>query len=110
MLSIVVMADIGMSTPKQISKCMVSYAKHHPGLDFTTFVIPQVPGSLGRSKPVHGVLESLVKTKKYAVPLFILHPWFSTGMFAAYLGTGRFNPQHYAQNTYEPATVVQGTE
>jgi hypothetical protein len=104
------LADVGMTTPKQISKCFVAYAKHHPELDFTSYVIPQIPGSMKRSTPVHGVLESLVKTKKYAVPLFILHPWFSTGMFAAYLGTGRFNPQHYAQSTYEPATVVQGTE
>jgi hypothetical protein len=106
------LADVGMTTPKQITKCLVRYAKRHPELDFTTFVIPQVPGATARSTPVHGVLESLVKTKKYAVPLFVFHPWFSTGMFAAYLGTGRFNPQHYAFNTYEPAAtpMPMGTE
>ena len=105
-----VLADAGMTTPKQITRCLVHYAKKHPELEFTTFVIPQVPGTAARSKPVHGVLESLVKTKKYAVPLFIFHPWFSTGMFAAYLGTGRFNPNHYAFNTYEPNAEPQGTE
>jgi hypothetical protein len=56
------------------ARSLTKYAKLHPGLTFSTFVIPQVPGSIPQSKPTDGVLESLVKSKKYAAPLLLLSP------------------------------------
>jgi hypothetical protein len=95
-------ADAGMTTPKQIARRLVECSAHHPELRFTAFVIPQVAGSLGRSKTTRGVFESVVRTKKYAAPLFFLHPFFAAGMLAGYLAGGRFNPDHYADGYYDP--------
>jgi len=96
------LADAGMTTPKQIARRLVEYSTRHPELRFTAFVIPQVPGELGRSKVTRGIFESLVRTKKYAAPLFFLHPVFAGGMLAGYLAGGRFNPDHYADGYYDP--------
>jgi len=95
-------ADTGFTTPKEIAKLLVRYGHEHPDLRFSAFVIPQVPGKLGRSTPTRGVLESLVKTKKYALPLVCLHPWVAGTMGLAYLAAGRFNPSHYAETVYDP--------
>lgn len=91
------LADVALMTPKQAAKSMVTYSKRHPDLKFTTFVIPQVQGTIHRSDSVDGVLESLVKTKKYALPLVALHPVITGGLVVAYLGEGRFRPDKNAQ-------------
>lgn len=82
--------DLGITTPKQVARSLTKYAKRHPELDFSTFVIPQVPGTIHRSHPINGVVESLVKSKKYVVPLFVLSPQVTAGMIVAYLADGRF--------------------
>jgi len=51
-----VIGDLGITTPKQAAKSLVHFGKHHPEMQLTRFIIPQVPG-LKRSKPVHGVIE-----------------------------------------------------
>src|SRR6202140_182027 len=86
-----VIADIGTMTPKQAAKSLAHSAKRHPQMQLTTFIIPQVPG-LKRSKPVHGVLESLVLAKKYVTPVLIFHPFLVAGVEAAYWAGWRFNP------------------
>jgi hypothetical protein len=95
-------ADTGFTTPKQIARLMVRYGHQHPELRFSAFVIPQVKDKLAHSTPTRGVLESLVKTKKYAIPLFCFHPWVAGTMGVAYLAMGRFNPSHYAETVYDP--------
>jgi hypothetical protein len=82
-------ADLGLMTPKQVARSLVSYGKKHPELNMNAFVIPQVPGSIARSHPVDGVAESLVKSKKYLLPLVILAPEVTGGVAAAYLVDGR---------------------
>ncbi len=82
--------DLGITTPKQVARSLTKYAKRHPELDFSTYVIPQVPGTIRRSHPINGVVESLVKSKKYVVPLFVLSPQVTAGMIVAYLADGRF--------------------
>jgi hypothetical protein len=91
-----VIGDLGVTTPKQIAKVLAQYSHRHPELATASFVIPQVPGAIRRSKPVHGVLESIVAAKKYMTPLFLLHPYISGGVMAAYLGHGRFDPSRHA--------------
>jgi hypothetical protein len=90
-------SELDVSTPKHAAKTFVQYAKKHPELQMTAFVIPQVPGTIRRSKPVRGVLESVFKAKKYEVTLLALHPVVG-GAFAAgyYLGGGPFNPSKNA--------------
>jgi hypothetical protein len=84
-------ADAGLMTPKQVARSLTKYSKKHPDMDLRNFVIPQVPGSIARSTPVNGVVESLVKSKKYVLPLTLLHPAVTGTLIVAYLGDGRFH-------------------
>jgi hypothetical protein len=93
-----VVADVGITTPKQMAKTLIKYSAHHPQLEFSRFVIPQVPGSVTRSTPVHGVVESFLKSKKYIVPSAVVSPIFAGCVVAVYVGTGagRFDPSQRA--------------
>src|SRR5579871_2088696 len=92
-----VISELDVSTPKHAAKTMVQYAKKHPELHMTAFVIPQVPGAIRRSRPVRGALESVFKAKKYEVPLLALHPVVGGAFAAGYLlGGGPFNPSKNA--------------
>jgi hypothetical protein len=82
-------ADIGLTTPKQVARSLVKYGKNHPEVEMSAFVIPQVSGSMPRSHAVDGVAESLVKSKKYILPIAILSPAVAGGAVVAYLARGR---------------------
>jgi hypothetical protein len=86
-----VIADLGVTTPKQAAKSLVHTAKRRREMQLTTFIIPQVPGPK-RSKPVHGVLESLVLAKKYVTPVLLFHPVVVGTVEAAYWAGWRFDP------------------
>ncbi len=88
--------DLGVTTPKQIAKMMAKYSRHHPELESSDFLVPQVPGAVRRSKPVHGVLESVMAAKKYMVPLVVLNPYIGGGLLAEYFGHRRFDPARNA--------------
>jgi hypothetical protein len=98
-------ADLGLTTPKQIAKSLVSFAEARPELGLRAQVIAQVPGSRGDSRGTRGIMESLVKTKKYVVPLAIVQPWVPVGLAAGYLMTGRFNPDRLATSAGGPAEI-----
>jgi hypothetical protein len=90
-------ADMGITTPKQIAKLLVKFSTRHPELQPSSFVIPQVPGSVPRSTTVHGVVESLLKSKKYIVPVAAFEPVAAGAMAVAYIsGGGRFDPKKNA--------------
>ena len=95
-------ADAGMTTPQQIVKCLLSYAKHHPGFSLSSFFLPQVVGSRPPSRRVDGVSEGFVRSKKYILPLAAFHPWVACTITAVYLATGRFDVAHYATTMYLP--------
>lgn len=96
------LVDLGITTPKQVARSLTKYAKRNPELPFTVFVIPQVPGEIPRSHAVDGVVESLVKSKKYVVPLAALYPEFTAVLGVAYLTDGRFGPPKDAQEVMLP--------
>jgi hypothetical protein len=108
--------DAGIMTPKQAAKSLVSYSNHHRDLQFSSFVIPQVAGTMPRSTAVRGVLEALVKSKKYAVPLVsvaVLHPYFGGSLAFAWLDGSHFNPRKIAQTgntTSQPAVIAAELE
>src|SRR5579872_634626 len=85
-------ADLFVSTPKHAAKSLVRYGKKHPELELTRFVIPQVSGSVRRSRPVRGVLESVFRSKKYVVALAVIHPFVAGGLVSANLVGDRFHP------------------
>jgi hypothetical protein len=105
-------ADAGIMTPKQAARSLVSYSKRHRDLQFSVFVIPQVEGTVPRSRPVRGVLESLVKSKRYAVPLgslALLHPVVGGSLAFAWIEGGRFDPRRLAapsESSQEPAAIA----
>ena len=89
-----VVADVGITTPKQMAKTLTKYSARHPEIRFSRLIIAQVPGSMPRSSTVHGVVESFFKSKKYIVPSAIASPIFAGCVAAVYVGTGagRFEP------------------
>jgi len=91
-------ADVGITTPKQMAKMVARFGSRHPELELSRVVIEQVPGRMPRSSPVHGVVESFLKSKKYIVPSAVVSPIFAGCVFAVYIGTGagRFEPDRNA--------------
>jgi hypothetical protein len=103
-----VVADIGITTPKQMAKTLVKFDQRHPEIESSRMVIAQVPGSMPRSAPVHGVVESFLKSKKYIVPSAIASPIFAGCVVAVYEGTGagRFQPAEGAL-VFDPRRDLQ---
>ena len=64
----------------------------HPELQTSRFVIPQVPGTIARSKRVKGVLEVMLTSKKYMPPIFLFHPYAAGIAVAVYVQHWHFNP------------------
>lgn len=87
-------ADVGISTPKQMAKALVQFSAAHPELRLSRFIIPQVPGKIARSKAVHRIVGSFFESKKYIVPSAVVSPIFAGCVAAVYFGSGggRFNP------------------
>ena len=83
-------ADLGITTPKQIAKALAHYASRHDGLELNEIIIPQIPGDVPRSHTPRGVVESLLKTKKYMVPIGVLNPYVLAGIAVTYITNGRF--------------------
>jgi hypothetical protein len=92
--------DAGIMTPKQAAKSLLNYSKRHPDLKLSIFVIPQVPGTVPRSSAVRGVFESLVKSKRYAVPLVsvaVFYPVVGGALAVDWLeGGSHFDPRKIA--------------
>ena len=85
-----VVADVGIATQKQVAALSwCSLARSTPRQEMSAFVIAQVPGTIKRSKPVDGVAQSLVKSKKYLIPMTILAPELTGGLVVAYMAEGR---------------------
>jgi len=106
-------ADAGIMTPKQAAKSLARYAQRRPALQLSGFEVPQVPGTVERSRPVRGVLEALVRTKKYILPLAplaLLHPYFGGSLVVAWLEGGHFNPRSLVGNAdseTEPGVIAR---
>jgi hypothetical protein len=82
--------DAGIMTPKQAAKSLVKYGKKHPEVSLSAFVIPQVPGTIERSRHIDGVTEAVVKSKKYVIPLSIIAPEVTGVMAITYVTKDRF--------------------
>jgi len=103
--------DLGITTPKQVARSLTKYADRHPELTFSTFMIPQVPGSIKRSHTIDGVMESVVKSKKYVLPIAVLNPEIAAGLVVAYLTDGRFKaPKDATVEIIPGETVTKSVE
>jgi len=83
-------ADVGITTPKHVAQAVAKFGDRHPEVEFAEFVVPQVPGSLPRSRSVKGVAECLLSCPRYVVPLTAVAPVATAVLGVAYLGNGRF--------------------
>ncbi len=102
-------ADLGLQTPKQVAKSLVKYGRRNPEVHLSAFTILQVPGEVPRSRPIRGVAESVVKSKKYIIPLVILQPEFAGALAVSYLSVGRFSLPKDAP-VFEVGDVAQKQE
>jgi hypothetical protein len=98
--------DLGVTTPKHIAKLFVRFGERHPELHWSSFVIPQVPGNIRRSRPAHGVAESIFRAKKYTLPLLVVHPVLTTCVAVAAVGSERFNPARDAK-VFDPSRALE---
>ena len=92
-------ADVGITTPKQMAKLLTKFSDRHPEIQSSRLIISQVPGSMPRSSTVHGVVESFFTSKKYLVPSAVVSPIFAGCVAAVYVGTGagHFEPARNAR-------------
>ena len=82
--------DDGVMTPKQAARSIVKYGKKHPALSVSAFVVPQVPGTIQRSRKADGVSEAILKSKKYVIPLSIVAPEVTGALAISYATQDRF--------------------
>jgi hypothetical protein len=83
-------ADYGWMTPKEVARCVEAYGEGHPELHFRVLEVPQVPGSLRRSRPVRGAAEAGLKTKRYLFTLLLIQPEVPLVSWIMYLDRGRW--------------------
>ena len=90
------LGDLGFMTPKQAAKSFVQFskraAKQDPQVQLTRFFVPQVPGTVKRSRPVHGLVDGVFHSKKYFLPLAVFQPFVAGGVATTYYLGGRFDP------------------
>jgi hypothetical protein len=107
-------ADYGWMTPKNVARCVEAYGQAHPELDFRVFEIPQVAGSLRRSRPVRGAAEAGLKTKRYLFTLLLIQPEVPIVSEILYLKHGRWQIGRGAEivgpkDFYDPGPASPGS-
>ena len=83
-------ADFGLMTPKEVARCVEAYGLAHPEEHLRVIEVPQIPGTLRRSRPVRGSAESALKTKRYLFTLIVIQPELPVVMTGLYLWHGRW--------------------
>ena len=101
-------ADLGMTTPKQVAKNLVRFSRKNQELKFSAYALEQVPGNRPHSRPPCGVTESFLRTKRYALPLLALQPWLFGLTASTYVATGRFNLSSISETVLTPADLRAG--
>ena len=104
-----VLADFDMTTPKTLSRELDSYGAAHPELHMTVYDVPQLPGSLPRSRPIRGAAQSLLTNRLYLSTLLVLQPEIILADLIIYEKRGKWtlgaDAQVIAPVDWEPATV-----
>lgn len=59
---------LGIVTPNYVAQSMIRYARHDPERVLSTFEIEQVPGTIPRSAPIHGLPTITCETLPFALP------------------------------------------
>jgi hypothetical protein len=83
-------ADWGIVTPKQVARRMLAFGEAHPEQHLRLITIPQLPGTLHRSRPVWGISELFLKTKRYCAAMVVIQPAAIVADLVLYEKNGRF--------------------
>jgi hypothetical protein len=102
-------ADFGVMSPKQLARLMDAYGNSHPEAHLTVYEIPQLPGTLRRSRPVRGAAEMFLKTKRYLVTLLVIQPEAVLASWIMYEKKGKWTPGLDAI-PLAPGALPQSTE
>lgn len=97
--------DLGVTTPRQVAKSLVRSSKRRDEMRLSSFIIPQVPG-MKRSRPIHGVVDSVLLAKKYMMPLMLLHPVMAGSVGVGYWAGWRFRPEKDAM-VFDPRRTLE---
>ena len=92
-----VLADFDMTTPKTLAREVDAYGATHPELQLKVYEVPQIPGTLRRSRPLRGAAETFVKTKRYVAALIVLQPELLFADWILYEKRGKWHPGEDAQ-------------
>jgi hypothetical protein len=84
-----ILSDGGITTPKQVTYQLQSYARKHPETQLAVFDIRQIPGNRRHSHSNKSIAQSLI-TSGYVVPLAFISPYIVGGVVVDYLGWGRY--------------------
>jgi hypothetical protein len=87
-----VLGDFDMTTPKNLARQLDAYGEAHPELGLQVYEVPQLPGTLRRSRPFRGAAETFVKTKRYVASLLVLQPDALLADWIIYEAKGRWTP------------------
>jgi hypothetical protein len=106
-----VINDFGMTSPKAVARTFSHYAQNHLESNFRVLHFSQLPGTIKRSTEPRSGTEQLFRSKKLLVPMVIFADHELPVVAAAYLITGRFNPQREFEQhaTVEPAQLNDST-
>ena len=117
-----VLADFDMTTPKNLAREIDAYGLAHPEIGLRVLEVPQLPGTLRRSRPFRGAAEIFVKTKRYLVTLIVIQPEALLADWIAYEAKGKWipgrnaeplSPQDWtttlAEDAYSPASTPSNT-
>jgi len=86
------LADFGMMTPKQVARALEAFGLAHPELHLRVYEIPQLPGTLRRSRPLRGAAEMFVKTKRYLTFFLATQPELALADWIVYESKGKWQP------------------
>ena len=93
-----VLADFDMTTPKTLAREVDTYGRAHPVLQLRVYEVPQIEGTLRRSRPIRGAAESLITTKRYFAVVVALQPELMLADWIIYEKRGRWTLGIDAQN------------
>lgn len=98
--------DFGMTSPKAVARTFTHYALSHPESQFRVLHFSQLPGTIKRSSEARSGTEQLYHSKKLLIPMVIFADYELPVVAAAYVFTGRFNPEH----EFEAHPTAEATE
>ena len=89
--------DFWLMSPKQLARNVSAYAAAHPEANLQVYDVPQLPGTLRRSRPTRGAAETFLKTKRYATFLAVTQPELLLADWIVYERRGRWTLGQNAQ-------------